>query len=313
MNAYPERTVREICGALPISIHAFPKQLEPNHKHIKGKSQPKKPSDTLSSFVKKMITENNNLCSKYKSVLIKDLTKEALLQRTSHGISGVCDHAFACVPRSLKQSSADEPISYGVTILLHRTCTTITKSNVPYESLLRRHFPNLFPLESTKLPTIEKTNNEFTTVTSNRNNNRKQQSNNTDIRAAISALDSRVKSKAHREGRVYLVLNGMGGRRAVDLYDSWDGPFQAKQLTQGVSGSKYYSFDDINDAWARLQQSFPFLTDRESIRQWHKTIPHTETNLSPTYSNFDGPHHYRKLAEAYTFTEMDDEEMIYFL
>ena len=104
----------------------------------------------------------------------------------------------------------------------------------------------------------------------------------------------------------------MGGRRAVDIYENWDGPFQAKQLTQGVSGSKYYSFDDINDAWARLQQSFPFLIDRESIRQWHKTIPHTETNLSPTYSRFDGPHVHRKLAEAYTFTEMDDEEMIYF-
>eukprot|EP00956_Cyclotella_meneghiniana_P012276 scaffold17443_cov38-Cyclotella_meneghiniana.AAC.7 len=209
-----------------------------------------------------MITENNNLCSKYKSVLLKNLTKEALLNRTFNGISGICDHAFACVPRSLKtQNITDEPISYGVTILLHRTCTTITKSNASYESLLRRHFPNLFPIETTKLPTVEKTHNEFTTFTSNKNNNRKQQPNNTDILAAISALDSRVKSKTHGEGKVYLVLNGIGGRRAADIYDSWDGPFRAKQLTQGVSGSKYYSFDDINDAWARLQQSFPILTD----------------------------------------------------
>ena len=173
-----------------------------------------------------MITENNHLCSKYKSVLLKNLTKEALLNRTFRGISGICDHAFACVPRSLKtQSPTDEPISYGVTILLHRTCTTITKSNASYESLLGRHFPNLFPLETAKLPTVEKTKNDFITVTSNRNSNRKQQPNNTDIRAAISALDSRVKSKAHGEGKVYLVLNGMGGRRAVDIYPSWDGPF----------------------------------------------------------------------------------------
>eukprot|EP00956_Cyclotella_meneghiniana_P008780 scaffold12007_cov42-Cyclotella_meneghiniana.AAC.11 len=57
MNAYPEGTVRKICGGLPISIHAFPKQLEPNHKYNKSKNQPKKSSDTLSSFVKKMITE----------------------------------------------------------------------------------------------------------------------------------------------------------------------------------------------------------------------------------------------------------------
>ena len=139
MNAYPEGTVREICGALPISIHAFPKQLDPHHKHTKGKSQPKKPSDTLSSFVKKMITENNNQCSKYKSVLIKDLTQEALLQRTTHGISGVCDHAFACVPRSLKQNSPDESISYGVTILLHRTGTTITKTKTCLEEIFIRN------------------------------------------------------------------------------------------------------------------------------------------------------------------------------
>ena len=157
------RTLKALCARyvedLPISIHAFPKQLETTYKYNKSKNPPKKSSDTLSSFVKKMITENNtNLCSKYKSVLLKNLTKDALLNRTFHGISGICDHAFACVPRSLKaQSPTDEPISYGVTILLHRTCTNITKSNASYESLLRRHFPNLFPLETTKLPTVEKT------------------------------------------------------------------------------------------------------------------------------------------------------------
>ena len=139
-----------------------------------------------------------------------------------------------------------------------------------------------------------------------------QQGNSTDIQAAINVLDSRVKSKAHGKGRVYLVINGKGGRRAVNIYDHWDGPFQAKQLTQSVSGSKYFSFNDINDTWARLQHSFPFLKNRQDIRDWHKAIPHTETNLSPTYSNFDGPHLYNKCAKAYTFMEMDDEEMIYF-
>eukprot|EP00956_Cyclotella_meneghiniana_P008781 scaffold12007_cov42-Cyclotella_meneghiniana.AAC.12 len=88
--------------------------------------------------------------------------------------------------------------------------------------LMNHYYDDISPA---KLPTVEKTKNDFITVTSNRNNNRKQQPNNTDIRAAISALDSRVKSKAHGEGKVYLVLNGMGGQRAVDIYPSWDGPF----------------------------------------------------------------------------------------
>jgi hypothetical protein len=42
------------------------------------------------------------------------------------------------------------------------------------------------------------------------------------------------------------------------------------------------------------------------LHRFHESIPHTETNLSPTYSEYDGPIFHAFGAEAYTYTKADD-------
>ena len=108
---------------------------------------------------------------------------------------------------------------------------------------------------------------------------------------------------------MYFVLNGRGARRGTGVFPNWNGDGGARFVWIGVSGAYVKGFEKEAEAWERMQLTVPGVDSYEKQRLWWMSIPDSETNLSPTYSEYDGVIHHGAGAVGYTYTEHDDEEM----
>lgn len=114
-------------------------------------------------------------------------------------------------------------------------------------------------------------------------------------------------------GKQWIVVRkGKGGRRAVGLYqpEDWYKEFGTRFLVLGVSGALYKGYDSESKGWEVLNHFFPGVVDAASLARFHASIPHTETNLSPTHSHMEEAPYHRAGAVAYTFCEQDSTEML---
>jgi hypothetical protein len=131
------------------------------------------------------------------------------------------------------------------------------------------------------------------------------------LKDTFAKLSEKVKFTLDENGKYYVVTDGRGGRRSVNVYTKYkDGINGAHYAHHGVSGAFVKSFEDINDAWAYIEERYPGVNSYEALRKFHEGIPHNETNISPTWSDVDGETFHRYGAVAYTFTENDDAEML---
>jgi hypothetical protein len=91
---------------------------------------------------------------------------------------------------------------------------------------------------------------------------------------------------------IYFVENRKGGRRGTGPVKSWLGVHRAHNLSQGVSGTTVRRCTSESHAFEEMEKRFPGVNSWEALRAFHMTVPHTETNLSPTYSPFRGQIHH---------------------
>ena len=90
---------------------------------------------------------------------------------------------------------------------------------------------------------------------------------------------------------------------------NWYGPGGAKERTNRVSGAIFRKVTSRAEVFTILDRYYDIKNDEE-LTAFHKTIPHTETNLSPTWPLvFQGmPHRYG--ATAHTFAEYDSNAVL---
>lgn len=124
-------------------------------------------------------------------------------------------------------------------------------------------------------------------------------------------LSAHINATVDENGKVWIVIGGRGGRCSVNIYFKYkDGIYGAHYAFHGVSGAYIKSFTDINDAWAEIERRFPGVNSFETLRKFHKGIPDTETNMSPTWSDVDGETRHQFGSVAYAFTEADDADLL---
>ena len=114
-------------------------------------------------------------------------------------------------------------------------------------------------------------------------------------------------------GKQWIVVRkGKGGRRTVGLYppEAWYQEFGTRFLVLGVSGALYKGYDSESKGWEVLNYFFPGVVDAATLALFHASIPHTETNLSPTHSHMEEAPYHRAGAVAYSFCKQDSTEML---
>ena len=294
-----EGKVVYVCGGIPVVIRSFPAKHDKSYRKVKGLSPPE-------VFAKDLIEGNAQLVKKYKTYLIPNVTKDVFDDRTINNIIANCSDVIGVIPKSEKGSTnSGTTIRYSALLVCHKNVTTCTRTTAFYADLLKKTVHNLFPIDvSDDDPT-----DGFQTVQSKKSS--KQGTNkktHMDIRSSIQAINqARIMDRP--EGKVYVSLHGRGGRRGDKVCLDWEGPEGARYAWIGVSGAYVKGFESEAEAWERFQLSVPGVDSFEKLRQYHMSIPHTETNLSPTWSPHDGEIRHAAGSIGYTYTEHDDDEM----
>jgi hypothetical protein len=92
--------------------------------------------------------------------------------------------------------------------------------------------------------------------------------------------------------------------------DYFNGIRGAKYLVDGISGNSHKAFDNENDAFMYLAKHYPGVEDHETLRLFHSCVPHNANNLHPLHSEYNGKVFHKYGAEAFTCTELDDDELL---
>ena len=290
--------VINILGQLPVTINVMP---------LKSEKKSKKGLSPLDQFTKESIEANARLCQQYKVFKIGGLTHEIFKDRYINEVVVHCEHSLACVPRMNK---TEDGMEYSALVVSKKNGSTMLRSAKYYEKHLRQVVPHIWPLD------VEEENDDgFTPVTSNRGNQgntvkKATPAQPTNIKSSIAAINQAIINTNYAEGVWYCVTFGRGGRRPSGVYPNWQGQFGAMYMTQGVSGAIFQSFPTEAEAWERFNLSYPNIHSEEDLRKFRMSIPHTETNKSPTWSDFDRQRFHRADSVAYTLCELDDQEML---
>ena len=185
-----------------------------------------------------------------------------------------------------------------------QTASTMCRTDKYYKNLIKSNVPDAFPIEiQDGFTTVESKSTKTTIISINKND--KQGG----IRSRVNAIQQMLANSSNCDNRWYCVIFGRGGRRAAGVYFGYQGPGQPKYLTQGVSGALVIGFDSQASAIERFNLSYPFINSYDDLENWRRSISHLETNLSPTWPNYDGQIYHSRGARAYPYVEHDSEEL----
>ena len=116
-----------------------------------------------------------------------------------------------------------------------------------------------------------------------------------------SSINRRYKTKSTQW---IMVANGRGGRAAAYV-GPWDGPRGAAFRVLSVSNSVYKGYPSEHEAFSALSRYYPNVIDHMSLKNFQKTIPQDETNLT----NPIIPIHNGDNTKAYTLEFEDDDSI----
>jgi hypothetical protein len=223
------------------------------------------------------------------------------------------DNVIALVPRSNRtNANSTSAMEYSAYIITTKSANTLTKKNDFYIEALKAILPELFPIDLT-----QDSDGNFVEVTGNRGKSNKpkpfgpeeppqQLSLNQSIALIkVSPVVSEITSNTR-----WVCTNGRGGNRAIGVYDNYYAKHNAKYVSQGISEGSVLRADNDAEGWTLVNIRIPGVDSPAKLRLFHMCIPHSETNLSPTWSDYDGETFHRHGAIAYTFCENDDQEML---
>ena len=292
-----------ILGELKVSIVLMP--TEPGQRKIKQ-------LNTKQNFAKQSIEANQKLINNYHCMTISGLTNAVFNDTMINEILVNCTDSIAVIPRLEKTKNGD--IGSAVTIVSNNTAHSRTKKAARVKATLAETVKNIFPIE---IPDNEDDEddeyNDFITVKRNNNNAiriKKPQGKGSELEAKISAISKVLAQDMDADTRYYAMMFTRGGRAGVGVDKGWHGPGKARYLTQGVSGAIVEGFDTEAEAWERFTRSYPNITNYEELQAFRASIPYNETNLWPTWPEFDGERFHRQGAVAYTFVEFCDKKMM---
>ena len=291
-----------LCGGLPVSMECFP----PRNGRQKGT---KKKSDAITVFSRTTVLANHEYCNEnFKVIDIKGLTK-AIFNRKSR-TNAIVNYKplHGIVARVIKTKVKDSfELVYKVSLVLSRSTSTVTCNQAFFRQFYLEHVPEWFPINIDNNPG---TNDDYTLVVGRGGRKPNPDAFKSNLKTSLANLNRRLVS-IEQAGRVWVVKYGRGGRRGSGVFfDFTNGCFGAEYVWRGVSGASIRAYDNENDAWADFELSFPGVNSIERLRAMHMAVPHTETNLSPTWSEHDGRRFHAEGADAFTYTEADDTEMV---
>lgn len=300
-----------ISGGLPIIVSPFPKNTPDS-----SKSKHKSRLSPVDKFAIEVIRANNRLCAeKYKVIDLTDVTDQIFEGRSIVNMTATCADAVAVLPRTVRRGvhSATRGLKFVGTLVLQKKANTCIKEEKYYRTFFLKETPEIYPLH------IDSDESDFDDATfkstsksskASRGQESPKKYKQTDMRTLISTITKSNPAFNTEKAGFFFTFGGRGGQRSIDIKDSYYGPHGAKYLVHEVSGAYICRYDTQAEAWARMNKTLPGVTNRQQLRKFHMSIPHTETNLSPTHSVYNGPHGHRPGAIAYTYTEDDDQEMI---
>eukprot|EP00956_Cyclotella_meneghiniana_P016477 scaffold25998_cov50-Cyclotella_meneghiniana.AAC.1 len=105
---------------------------------------------------------------------------------------------------------------------------------------------------------------------------------------------------------VFLILWGKGGRASVGWTHSWYGPGGAKERTHRVSGAVFRKLKKKAEIFDVLSKTYGIMDEKDLVTFNHN-VPHTETNLSPTWPVCFNRMPHRFGAVAHTWVEYDND------
>jgi hypothetical protein len=243
--------------------------------------------------------------------MLDGVTNAIAQSRTRINMHVQYKHITGIVPHTIKLKRSPENntcnFGYAGIIVFHRDSNVVGRGKSFFKKLFQSALPELFPEEIDDDTTGA---DGFITV-----GGKKKSSNATStalsVKETVSKLSALIQSSISSDCRFYIVIGGRGGRRSVGVYPIFnDGVCGAKFVWLGVSGAYIKGFDNENEAWVELEARWPGLNSPAALRKFHSLVPHTEDNFSPTHSELDGPARHKFGAEAFTYTEADDAELL---
>lgn len=283
-----------IFGDLYVSLNVFPKRGE--------NSRSKRPTrNALQAFTQETIRGNHDYCvKKYKAYRVDNATEAVFVKEITDELSLCMQNAVAALPRAEK-GKKEGKLKYSFMFVLLNNPSTSMRNSAYYEKHIKKNImPEIF-VEDSEFKEVEKKQAAPKTTEQKKSTVNKE--------SLSKKLDSAASLSRDSGKRWCAIRFGRGGRRAVGVWQWW-GRGNARWLTQGISGARYKSFATKAEAWAWINEAYPEVYDEKTCEEFWTRIPHTETNLSPTFSMIDGKIFHRADATAYTFCESDDEKLL---
>eukprot|EP00956_Cyclotella_meneghiniana_P022369 scaffold42280_cov23-Cyclotella_meneghiniana.AAC.1 len=285
-----------VCGGIPATSMRFPSR------HQRSK---KARDDPIRSFVKDHITKNQSNCNKhYRLFDIENVTDAAYDEDLIDNITSTCNHIVGILPRLMKgEPEKDTLHKLKITLVVHKIGAVILKNGDYFRRILRTNFPKLFPAVSSvqdlKPQAKKSTPKPASQAVVNKPNG-----------DWLQNIDRGFDNLQARSSGGYFVYGwGKGGRASVGYTLNWYGPGGGLERTNRVSGAIVRKVEKKAEVFELLNDWYG-ITNDEELAIFHRNIPHTESNLSPTWSLkfMTMPHRYG--AKAYTFVDYDTDEIL---
>ena len=284
-----------VFGGINVTFTRFPSR---------GQRGKKTKEDPVRTFVRDHVNKNLANCAKhYSTHTIENVTALMYDETIVNHITSNCNHVLGLIPRVMRGTPADgEVFRMKITVVVHRIGATCLKDGSYYRRIFMTDLPQLFPPAATEdfkkvagkkaAPTNDAPHKSGKSVNSNWEQN----------------LDKNFTAVKTSSGP-YVVGWGRGGRGSAGIKDSWFGPGGAQECTKRVSGAVFKKVNSRAEGMALLEKWYG-IKDEAELLEFHKNVPHNETNLWPTWSlQFQGmPHRYN--AKEYTFVEHDDDAVL---
>jgi hypothetical protein len=278
-------TVMSVLGNIKVTFTPFPKESD-----IKGRMKGKQKGDQVRAFVKSHVSKNIEHCDKTQKLFIVDgLTAAVFDEETQHTILNSSDHIYGISAQVMKGDPVDgEPFVGKLAIITHKSGATCTKSSSYFRNLLMNHAPEIFPRDK---------DGDFIEITRKKQSRSSKPSTDT----SFKDIDEALKEASNLESGWIVVLWGKGGRACVGV-KKWLGAGRARECCMGVSGAIYHRVASEADGWREISDWYG-AKNRDELLTLRRTIPHNETNLSPTWSLKAGRMFHRQGAKAWTYIE----------
>eukprot|EP00956_Cyclotella_meneghiniana_P029662 scaffold72577_cov50-Cyclotella_meneghiniana.AAC.3 len=270
----------------------------------RGQRGKKSKEDPVRTFVKNHVTKNVANCGKhYSTHTIENVTAVMYDEDVIDSITSRCSHVLGVIPRVMRGAPPEgEAFRMKITVVVHKNGATCLKDSNYYRRTFMTDHPLLFPPSATD--DFVKVSNKKKAAVSN---GTQAKANKPITTSWEQNLDNNFKAVKESTGP-YAVGWDKGGRGCVGLKKHWYGPGGAKECTNRVSGSVYYKVPSEAAGMSLLQKWYE-INDMDELEEFHKNVPHNETNLWPTWSLSFQDMPQRFGAKEYTWVEHDDDEV----